>query len=337
MNCAVEATNASGSSSPGFSNSLSISSGRRRQFEVHGLGHYGLGHYSRTNLVLVLLAISSISVSWSGDFDIIGQVFIAGRLTPAIAFVGDLSVMVGTITGNVAPQVTFGGDLGVIFGLAGGIVPQVTLGALLAFELSLQGNISPVVTPAVNDKFTSGPLWAPIRPCGPVEVERSGGMSWLRLEPRSGELTTTNYGWTKPNVADSDDAWGGMLNADLDGIDSTVHSIQISVPEPSVTTPVMDGAATVEDSDDLTAHADHVHPTNTTRAPVASPSIHRDGDDPRQGVGYRIRHDGVGAGRLVRRRRRLSTGRRRWELARPGPGADHVHPAPTRREPRQAR
>ena len=91
-------------------------------------------------------------------------------------------------------------------------------------------------------------------------------------EPRSGELTTTNYGWTKPNVADSDDAWGGMLNADLDGIDSTVHGIQISVPGPSVTTPVMDGTATVGTATTY-AHADHVHPTNTTRAPVASPTF----------------------------------------------------------------
>jgi hypothetical protein len=44
-------------------------------------------------------------------------------------------------------------------------------------------------------------------------------------DERSGELTTANYGWVKPNVGDSDDAWGGMLNADLDGIDTTVKSV----------------------------------------------------------------------------------------------------------------
>ena len=43
--------------------------------------------------------------------------------------------------------------------------------------------------------------------------------------PRAGELTTTNYGWTKPTVGASDDAWGGMVNADLDGIDSTVKAV----------------------------------------------------------------------------------------------------------------
>ena len=47
----------------------------------------------------------------------------------------------------------------------------------------------------------------------------------MAKEPRTGELTTANYGWTKPTVGASDDAWGGYLNADLDGIDSTVHGV----------------------------------------------------------------------------------------------------------------
>jgi hypothetical protein len=41
----------------------------------------------------------------------------------------------------------------------------------------------------------------------------------------TGELTTTNYGWIKPTVGDSDDAWGGYLNGDLDGIDTTVKAL----------------------------------------------------------------------------------------------------------------
>ena len=37
--------------------------------------------------------------------------------------------------------------------------------------------------------------------------------------------TTTNYGFVKPDVGASDDVWGGVLNADLDSIDSVVHGM----------------------------------------------------------------------------------------------------------------
>jgi hypothetical protein len=37
--------------------------------------------------------------------------------------------------------------------------------------------------------------------------------------------STTNYGWQKPDVGASNDAWGGLLNTDLDGIDSTVKTV----------------------------------------------------------------------------------------------------------------
>ena len=36
---------------------------------------------------------------------------------------------------------------------------------------------------------------------------------------------TTNYGWTKPAVGADLDVWGGYLNTDLDGIDSTVKAV----------------------------------------------------------------------------------------------------------------
>ena len=47
----------------------------------------------------------------------------------------------------------------------------------------------------------------------------------LKPKPRAGELVTANYSWTKPDVGGSDDLWGGLINADLDGIDSTVKGV----------------------------------------------------------------------------------------------------------------
>ena len=43
--------------------------------------------------------------------------------------------------------------------------------------------------------------------------------------PRTGEPTTINYGWVKPIVDGSDDAWGDYINSDLDSIDSIVYGI----------------------------------------------------------------------------------------------------------------
>ena len=41
------------------------------------------------------------------------------------------------------------------------------------------------------------------------------------------DVPTANYGWIKPDIGASDDTWGGKLNTDLDGIDSTVKSVSI--------------------------------------------------------------------------------------------------------------
>ena len=52
-------------------------------------------------------------------------------------------------------------------------------------------------------------------------------------DPRAGELTTTNYHWTKPTVGASDDAWGGYLNQPISiSIDSIVHGIDTRVIPP---------------------------------------------------------------------------------------------------------
>ena len=51
---------------------------------------------------------------------------------------------------------------------------------------------------------------------------------------RAGELTTTHYGWVKPTVGASIDAWGGYINTDLDDIDTVVHGIDTRVIPPGV-------------------------------------------------------------------------------------------------------
>ena len=85
----------------------------------------------------------------------------------------------------------------------------------------------------------------------------------------AGELTTTNYGWTKPTVGASADAWGGFINTDLDGIDSTVKSVSNAIPAASSTTPAMDGTAAIGASATF-ARADHVHPIDTSRAAASA-------------------------------------------------------------------
>ncbi|MBV8594548.1 MAG: hypothetical protein JOZ27_09645 [Caulobacteraceae bacterium] len=38
---------------------------------------------------------------------------------------------------------------------------------------------------------------------------------------------TLNYGWTKPQVGADTNAWGPLINADFDGIDSTVYAVSL--------------------------------------------------------------------------------------------------------------
>ena len=92
-----------------------------------------------------------------------------------------------------------------------------------------------------------------------------------KVNPQTGELVTANYGWTKPTVGSSTDAWGGYLNADLDGIDTTVKAVSNAIPAASSTTPVMNGTAAAG-TGTTWARADHVHPTDTTCYQASNPS-----------------------------------------------------------------
>jgi hypothetical protein len=83
--------------------------------------------------------------------------------------------------------------------------------------------------------------------------------------------TTANYGWVKPVVGGDDDAWGGEINTDLDGIDATVKSVSNAIPAASSTPPIMDGTAAVGTGATF-ARADHVHPSDTTKYAASNPS-----------------------------------------------------------------
>jgi hypothetical protein len=41
--------------------------------------------------------------------------------------------------------------------------------------------------------------------------------------------TTTNYGWAKPDVGGSNGAWGSLLNAIFDTVDTALHNVSVSV------------------------------------------------------------------------------------------------------------
>jgi hypothetical protein len=40
---------------------------------------------------------------------------------------------------------------------------------------------------------------------------------------------TTYYAWEKPTIGASSDAWGGILNATIDGIDTSLHGVDLRV------------------------------------------------------------------------------------------------------------
>ena len=100
----------------------------------------------------------------------------------------------------------------------------------------------------------------------PVRPPRKSLRASPAVDPRG--APTANYGWTKPTIGGDLNAWGTQLNADLDGIDSTVHGVATNF---SATAPAMDGTAAAGSATTF-AHSDHVHPTDTSRYAASNPS-----------------------------------------------------------------
>ena len=107
-------------------------------------------------------------------------------------------------------------------------------------------------------------------------------------------VTTPNYGLYKPVPNADDDVWGDHWNANADTLDTALAAIALTagvatfngrtgavtlssndvnaVLPPAAAVPLMDGAATIGTSGHW-AQADHVHPSDTSRAPLASPAF----------------------------------------------------------------
>jgi hypothetical protein len=105
---------------------------------------------------------------------------------------------------------------------------------------------------------------------------------------------TPNYALFKPVPNADADAWGGHLNTNADTLDSALHSIATqaavlsfntragavtlsyadvtTVLAPATVAPLVDGMAAAGVGNTW-ARSDHVHPSDTTRAPLASPAF----------------------------------------------------------------
>ena len=75
---------------------------------------------------------------------------------------------------------------------------------------------------------------------------------WIKIPDGNGNLQKV---WIRDSQARRDIA---QLQTDVSGL---------VIPDPSSTTPAMDGTASVGSSDDY-ARADHIHPTDTSRVPA---------------------------------------------------------------------
>jgi hypothetical protein len=84
------------------------------------------------------------------------------------------------------------------------------------------------------------------------------------------DMTTPNYGLTKPDVGGSDDTWGEKLNVNFDILDTTLKDISNVIPvvpppiSPSSTTPLVESGAGSAGVATAYSRGDHVHPAGPT-------------------------------------------------------------------------
>ena len=88
----------------------------------------------------------------------------------------------------------------------------------------------------------------------------------------SGEISVDAISFTSLTNVPTTLSGYGITDAGISGQTVTLGSDTVTVPTATTTTPKMDGTAAVG-SDTTWAKGDHIHPTDTTRAPLNSPAL----------------------------------------------------------------
>ena len=97
---------------------------------------------------------------------------LAGALAPTMTFSATMAFP-NMLSGDMPVAVSIGSALlSELINLTGGLVPQIALsGPYLGTSLTLAGDLPIAVDMAAQ--MLSGPQWAPIEPCAPVDWEEA--------------------------------------------------------------------------------------------------------------------------------------------------------------------
>jgi Chaperone of endosialidase len=143
-----------------------------------------------------------------------------------------------------------------------------------AYQLAIGSNIPLTINQAPSDIALANPSFLKIQGGANGNVlgtDGAGDLSWL---PGGGTPEAPNDGtlYGRKNLAWSAAAPEAPNDGQLYARQSLAWHVTPAVPAPSSTPPAMDGTAAVGTSA-LFARGDHVHPTDTSRAPLASPAL----------------------------------------------------------------
>lgn len=84
------------------------------------------------------------------------------------------------------------------------------------------------------------------------------------------DLSTVTYGFVKPTVGGDADAWGGILNTDLDSIDSTISTVNLTVTHVSSSLSTTNSTTTAQSTSLSQLSSSLSTTTSTTTANTAN-------------------------------------------------------------------